>query len=76
MFNIDNLQKLLIGVFGLVLIGAAIALGSKSGRAQYSETARTGFNVIMAVIIAAIGLGGIAYAAFGERILKFLGLSS
>lgn len=76
MFNLDNMQKLLIGVLGLVIIAAGILIVTKSNRAQYSETARVGFNVIVGVVIAAIGLGALSFAVFGKRVLEFLGLSS
>lgn len=76
MFNIDNMQKLLIGILGLVIIIAGIFIVSKSSRAQYSETARVSFNVIVGVVIAAIGLGALGFAVFGKRVLDFLGLSS
>ncbi len=76
MFNMDNMQKLMVGILGLVIIGAAIMIATKSGKAQYSETARTGFNVLVAIVIGAIGLGALSYAVFGKKILDFFGLSS
>lgn len=73
--NTGNLQQLLIGIFSLAILAAAIGLAAKSNKAQYSETARTGFNVLVAVVIAAIGLGGLAYAAFGQKMLALFGLA-
>ena len=74
MFNLDNVQKLLIGILGLVIIAAGILIVSKSNRAQYSETVRVGFNVIVGVVIAAIGMGALSFAVFGKRILEFFGM--
>lgn len=71
----SQLQQLMIGIFGLVLIYSGISIAGKSGKAQYSETARTGFNVGVSIVIVAIGLGGLAYAAFGKKILALLGLA-
>ena len=75
MFNLDNMQKLLVGVLGLVIIAAGIVIVTKSNRAQYNETARVGFNVIVGVVIAAIGLGALSFAVFGKRVLEFFGMA-
>lgn len=71
----STLQKLLLSVFGLVIIIVGIGLASRSNKAQYSETARVGFNVIMAIIVIGLGAGAIAFATFGKAILAFLGIS-
>lgn len=76
MFNIDNMQKLMIGIFGLVIVGVGIVIASKANKAQYSETARVGFNVIVGVVIAAIGLGALSFAVFGKKVLEFFGLTT
>lgn len=69
-------QKVLMAVFGLVLIIAGIRLGGRSHNAQYHETARTGFNVFVSIVIVAIGLGSIGYSAFGKQILTTFGIGT
>ena len=52
-----------------------ICLGGRANSAQYSETARVGFNTVVAIVIGAIGAGAIVFAVFGERILGALGFN-
>ena len=68
-------QRLLLSVLGLVIIVVAIRLGGRANNAQYSETARVGFNTVVAIVIGAIGAGAIVFAVFGERILTALGFN-
>ena len=69
MFDEGKVQTLLLAVFGLVIIVVGIALAAGAKKAQYSETARVGFNTLVA-----IGMGAIGFAAFGRRILTALGI--
>ena len=75
MWDPSTVQKLLLSIFGLVIILAGIRLGGRAQRADYAETARVGFNVMAAVVIVAIGGGAIAFAVFGKQILRLLGFS-
>lgn len=75
MLNEGKIQTLLLMVFGLVVMGVAIGVAAGSKRAQYSETARTSFNVVVAIVLAAIGLGAIGFAAFGKKILDTIGFT-
>jgi hypothetical protein len=68
-------QKLLLSVLGLVIIIAAIRLGGRANQAQYSETARVGFNTVIAIVIGGIGAGAIAFAVFGKQVLQALGVN-
>ena len=72
----STVQKLLLSVLGLVIIIAGISVIAKAGKANYSETARIGFNVIIGIIIAALGAGAISYAVFGKSLLEFFGFST
>jgi hypothetical protein len=74
MFDQGKVQTLLLGVFGLVVIVVGIALAAGAKRAQYSETARVGFNTLVAIVIVAVGLGAISFAAFGQKVLNALGV--
>lgn len=74
MFDEGKIQTLLLAVFGLVIIGVGIALAAGAKKAQYSETARVGFNTFVAIVIVAIGMGAIGFAAFGRKILTALGI--
>jgi hypothetical protein len=56
----------------VIVVGIALAAGAK--RAQYSETARVGFNTLVAIVIVAVGLGAISFAAFGQKVLNALGV--
>lgn len=71
----DNTTKLLIGVFGLIVVVVALRIAASAKKAQYSETARTGANVFVAMIFVAIGVGAVGYAAFGEKVLRAFGVS-
>ena len=73
LWNPNTVEKLLMSVLGLVIIVVAIRLGGRANRAQYSDTARIGFNMVLAIVIAAIGAGAISYAVFGKRLLTFFG---
>lgn len=70
----DNVGKVLLGAFGLVILVVAVRTAAGSKKAQYAETARTGANVFVAMVFVAIGFGAIGYAAFGEKILGALGI--
>lgn len=72
-WNPSTVQKLLLSVLGLVIIIAGIAVIAKAGKANYADTARIGFNVIVGIIIAALGAGAISYAVFGKSLLSFFG---
>ncbi len=74
MFDETKVQNLLIMVFGVVVLMTAIAVAASSKRARYAETARTSFNVLVGIVLAAIGLGAIGFAAFGGKVLSALGL--
>ncbi len=74
MFNESKVQTLLLAVFGLVVICIGIALAAGAKRAQYSETARVGFNTFVAIVIVTIGMGAIGFATFGKKILTALGV--
>lgn len=76
MFNETKVQNILLMVFGFVVIAAAIALAAGAKKNQYHETARVGFNIIVAMVIAAIGLGAIGFAAFGRQILSAFGITT
>ncbi|MDN5803329.1 MAG: hypothetical protein L0H26_01885 [Microlunatus sp.] len=71
----STVQKLLLSVLGLVIIIAGIAVVSRSSKANYAETARIGFNVVIGIIIAALGAGAISYAVFGQSLLEFFGFN-
>ena len=71
----NTVQKLLLSVLGLVIIIAAIAVVSRSTRANYAETARIGFNVLVGIVIAALGAGTITFAVFGKSLLEFFGFT-
>lgn len=74
MFDQGKVQTLLLAVFGLVVIVVGIALAAGAKRAQYSETARVGFNTLVAIVIVAIGMGAVGFAAFGKQVLNALGI--
>jgi hypothetical protein len=74
MFDQAKVQTLLLAVFGLVVIVVGIALAAGAKRAQYSETARVGFNTLVAIVIVAIGMGAVGFAAFGKQVLNALGI--
>jgi hypothetical protein len=68
-------QKLLLSVLGLVIIIVAIRIGGRANNAQYSETARVGFNTLVAIVIGGIGAGTIAFAVFGKQLLATFGIT-
>ena len=72
---ISATSKILLGVFGLVILLVAVQIAAKSKKAQYADTARTSANVFVAIVFLAIGSGAIAYAAFGTQILQAFGIS-
>ncbi len=76
MFDGAKVQTLLLMVFGLVIVVVGISLAAGSKKAQYSETARVSFNVIVAIVLVAIGLGALSFGAFGKQILSALGISA
>lgn len=74
MFDQGKVQTLLLAVFGLVVIVVGIAIAAGAKRAQYAETARVGFNTLVAIVIVAVGMGAVGFAAFGTKILNALGV--
>jgi hypothetical protein len=74
MFDQGKVQTLLLAIFGLVVIVVGIAIAAGAKRAQYSETARVGFNTLVAIVIVAIGMGAVGFAAFGNKVLSALGI--
>ena len=74
MFDEGKLQTLLLMVFGVVILIVAIAVAATAKRAKYSETVRVGFNVVVSIVLVAVGLGAIGYAAFGTQVLEGLGI--
>jgi hypothetical protein len=74
--DFTKIQTLMLAVLGLVIIAAAIRLGAGAKKAQYSESARVGFNVLIAIVIAAIGLGAIVVPTFGGKILDTIGVTN
>jgi hypothetical protein len=75
MFDAGKVQTLLLAVFGLVVIVVGITIAAGAKKAQYSETARVGFNTLVAIVIVAVGMGAIGFAAFGQKVLSALGVS-
>ncbi|QDP94805.1 hypothetical protein FOE78_01720 [Microlunatus elymi] len=75
MFDEGKIQTLLLAVFGLVVIAVGIAIAAGAKRAQYSETARVGFNTMVSIVIVAVGLGAVGVAAFGGKVLDALGIN-
>lgn len=71
----STVQKLLLSVLGLVIIIAGIAVAARAGRANYADTARIGFNVMVGIVIAALGAGTVTLAVFGKSLLEFFGFS-
>ena len=71
----DNVGKILVGVFGLVILLVAVKIAAGAKKAQYADTARTSANVFIAMVFLAIGLGAVGYAAFGGKILHAFGVS-
>ena len=74
MFDQGKVETLLVAVFGLVVIAVGIALAAGAKKAQYSETARVGFNTVVAIVIVAIGMGAIGVATLGKKILSAFGV--
>lgn len=75
MFDEVKVQTLLLAVFGLVVIVVGIAIAAGAKKAQYSETARIGFNTLVAIVIVAVGMGAVGFAAFGRKVLTALGIN-
>jgi hypothetical protein len=75
MFDEGKIQTLLLAVFGLVVIAVGIAIAAGAKRAQYSETARVGFNTMVSIVIVPVGLGAVGVAAFGGKVLTALGIN-
>ena len=74
MWDSAVVQRLLLSIFGLVILVVGIRLASRAQKADYAETARVGFNVVMAMVIVALGAGAIAFAVFGRQILELFGV--
>lgn len=75
MWDSSVVQRLLLSILGLVIIIVAIRIGGRANNAQYSETARVGFNTLVAIVIGGIGAGTIAFAVFGKQILQTFGIT-
>lgn len=75
MFDEAKVQTLLLAVFGLVVIVVGIAIAAGAKKADYSHTMRVGFNTLVAIVIVAVGMGAVGFAAFGRKILTALGIS-
>lgn len=71
----DNTGKVLLGLFGLIILVVAVKIAAGAKKAQYADTARTSANVFVAMVFLAIGLGAITYASFGKKILAAFGIS-
>lgn len=69
-------SKVLLGVIGLVILVVALKIMAGAKKAQYSDTARTGANVVVGMVFVAIGLGAVGYAAFGTQILASFGVTA
>ena len=67
--------KVLIGLFGLVILVIALKLAAGAKKAQYADTARTSANVAVAMVFVAVGLGAVSAAAFGSTILSSFGIT-
>lgn len=75
MINFDTIQKTLIAVLSLVLIVAGMKVIGKSQKQDYAETTRVGFNVLVGIIIAALGIIGISFGVFGKQLLGLVGVT-
>lgn len=73
MWDPTAVQTLLLSVLGLAIVAAGIGLTARARKNDYAETARVGFNVMAGIVVAALGLGTVAFAAFGKQILQALG---
>jgi hypothetical protein len=69
MLNETGIRNLIIIVAGLALmiVGCTVLFGAK--RANFSETAKTGANSLVGLVILAMGAGTFALVAFGQDIL-------
>jgi uncharacterized membrane protein len=74
-WDVGTVQRLLLSIFGLVIILVGITVGARAKRADYADTARIGFNVVIAMVIVALGTGAVAFSVFGKQILRLLGVS-
>lgn len=74
MLDFTRAQQTLIAVFCLVLIVVGMAVVGGAKKQDYAQTARVGFNVIVGIIIAALGLVGISFAMFGKQLLNLVGI--
>jgi hypothetical protein len=74
MFNVDAVRTLLLGLAALLIIVVGIRIISRSGKADYSEVARTSANTLIGIVFLAIGAGTFAIVAFGDSVLQFLGI--
>ena len=71
--DVSQIKTLLIAVFGLAVLAAAIGLAAKAGKADYAHVARVFFTVVGAITIVAMGMGAVAYPDFGGKILALFG---
>jgi len=72
--DLTNLRTLLVAVFGLAVIVAGIRVVGRAHRQDTAEVMRTSFGVVVGMVIAAVGLGALAIATFGQKVLALLGL--
>lgn len=72
MFNTAAIVKVLIALVGIALLWVGLTVIGGARRAQYSETARVGFNSIAGIVLVALGAGSFALVAFGSKIVTTL----
>jgi len=51
-----------------------IRIISRSNRADFAEVARTSANALIGIVFLAVGAGTFAIVAFGDSVLRFLGI--
>lgn len=74
MIDWPKLQGTLVAVLSLLLIVTGATVVGKAKKQDYAETARVGFNVVIGIVIASLGLIGLSFGVFGKQILDFFGV--
>ncbi|MGH9118663.1 MAG: hypothetical protein ACRD0A_12550 [Acidimicrobiales bacterium] len=74
MFNVDAVRTLLLGLAALLIIVVGIRIISRSNQADMAEVARTSANAVIGIVFLAVGAGTFAVVAFGDSVLRFLGI--